>query len=420
MVALFLGVLVLLHRPTPTATLADGRKVTIERVTYGADHRFTVGKWWVRMLKPILGNKWAARRDCYELRFTNAFPTLMVWTSWKQPSYTNSLPLEAMIDAEQGVESRSELVVSRWNDGSPWMPLPESHEPNARVAWLFPNFPRRSETLRLRLYDRDERNVLTQAVEIAFSNPTPQRFPKWTGTPLPVTKENAGVEFVLTNVRPVSNALWRLEFLVRTNGQPDFSWRVGEVTASSASGNLLSTISNLASLPATNLVFNLRGALWPEEPVWRFAAEFCRATDFQPDELWIASDIAVPSRGAPFQITTNVGSHRARVIVFKLESVPQTVPYHPGGLRRNANIHLRFKSGQERLFLVKVTDDQGRAVKTELGFVTSDGLHDFGLLIPRDAKSLNFTFAIRKSRMVEFNVSTPSLLPTNNDPGRTR
>ena len=412
-IALIATLWVIFNREQHAATATDGRKVSIAKVTRGTIHSFTEGRLWVRLLKPLMGARWAARRGCYEVRFTNATPALMVWTHWDGMHETNPLPIEAAIGDAHGTET--ELVLSRWNGQAWWTRSDDPRKNQAYVAWLFKNFPRRSEMLHLHVYDRDERMSPTQAVSIAFSNPVRAKTPLERGRPLPLSVTNAGTVFTLNRLAETSNALWRFDFIVHTNGQPDPSWRIAELTASDPTGNVFGTRSNIAPGAAASLAFALPGALWPDEPVWHFAVEFCRAADFAPSELWHATAIPVPPKGTPFQLSTNLGLATSR-FDFRLESVPLQVPYHLGGVRRNANIFLRLHSPVERLFLLKATDDQGREATIEPGHITPDGLRNFGLVTPREAKSLDFTFAVRKSTVIKFDVLSTSLMRQRGDP----
>jgi hypothetical protein len=393
------------------ATAADGRVITIERVSFGTHHRFTQGKWWVRVLKPIMGARWAALRGCYETRFTNDVPALLVWTRWEAVSRSNTVAVEATIADERGTES--ELVLNRWNavPGS----FGGGSQP-ARVAWLFNNFPRRSNPLRLRIYDRDQRYIPTQAVEIAFSNPARKRISQWQGSELPLTIKTNNTEFVLTSVQQTSNALWRLNFLVRTNGVLDPSWLVGGITALSASGNVLTTRSNLAATAATNLTFHLRGALWPEETVWRFAAEFVRIADFQPGDLWMLTNIAIPHSGTPFEFTTNLTAHSALPINFHLQTIPREPPFRRSGMRGNANIYVQFEDRERQLLLAEAMDDRNRRVQFEVDLGAPRMIYGFGLAIPEGAQAVNLTFALRKFVTVHFHVLSMAFSRTNAPP----
>ena len=394
---------VVLSEGSSAAVTADGRRIAIEKITFGTRHSFTQGKWWVRLLKPIRGERWAVQRGYSDVRITNDVPALMVWTRWEGVHRLNAgVAVEATVLDETGIES--ELVLNRWN-ALPWSLSGGPGPQDGYVAWLFSNFPRRAEKIHLRIYDRDRQYVSTrQAAEIAFSNPARKRIAEWRGSGLPLIITTNNFQFALTSVQPASNALWRFNFVVRTNGQPDYSWLIGGITATSASGNIFGTRSNLATTVATNLSFQLRGALWPEEPVWRFATEFFRAVDFQPNELWTLTNIAIPTRALPFRLTTNFIAHANRQAEFTLESVPSFRP----GVRRNANVSVRFEAADLHLFLLSASDDQGRQIKFEVDRGVPRMVYLFGLAIPAGAQSVNLTFAICRPTVVAFDAATKS------------
>ena len=404
-VFLCLVLFVTLPEGPPVAVAADGRRITIEKITFGTHHSFTQGKWWVRLLKPILGKRWAAQRGCYETRITNDLPALTVWTRWENIDNARPVGIEATILDQRGMES--ELILYRWH----WSKVPHPADPRpyeARVAWLASNYPRRSKALRLRVYDRDRRDAPTQAMEIAFSNPASRRFRDWNGSELPVVITTNNAQFALTSVQRASNALWSFNFVVRTNGQPDHSWIAGGITASSASGNVFSTRSNLAANVTTNIAFQLRGAFWPEEPVWRFAVEFFRVADFQPKETWTLKNIPIPTRTRPHQFTTNLISHGNWPAEFKLESIPLGVPSRPQGIRRNANVHIHFGAPGWHVFLAEATDDQGRQIRVEVDPGAARMVYQFGLAIPAGARSVNLKFAVCQPTIITFGVTGQS------------
>ena len=416
-VALTVGLIAFLvtSGDSPSATTSDGRKVTIEKVTFGTHHSFIQGKWWARLLRPIRGKAWAAQHGCYETRFTNNLPALMVWTSWKGLHRLNArLPVEATVLDENDVES--ELVLSRWN--APPGSLTGGPGPQyGYVAWLFHNFPRRSETMRLRIYDRDIRHGPTQAVEIVFSNANPYRdgkvASKTRGKSLPIERAENGTTFVFQSLQQTSNALWQLNFAAHTNGVSDPSWLVGGMTVSSASGNLLMKRYNLGATSTSNIAFQLPGALWPEEPVWRFAAEFVRIVDFQARDLWTLTNVTIPVRGTPFQFTTNLAAYSDQPLELKLENVARTVPYRPREIRRNANIYVRFEVPDRHLLLLDAKDDQARRIASEVDPGLPRMIYAFGLAIPDGARTVELTFALRRFLLINFDVLSTSLSRTN-------
>jgi len=80
----------------------------------------------------------------------------------------------------------------------------------------------------------------------------------------------------------------------------------------------------------------------------------------------------------------------------------------------NISIHAEPIPKGRRLALVKVVDDQGREVDVQPGTDWGQGENVFGLTIPKDAKLLDCTFALHKSRFVEF-LAKPEFVPPKAD-----
>jgi hypothetical protein len=406
--------MLLTSRP-PFATASDGRSARIEKVTYGTEHSFTArGPVWVRILRPVLGTRWAAVRGSYETRLTSTNPVMVVWTRWSGISGTNPLPLEASIVDAHGTES--ELVVRDWNQTDYWAHTNRFESTNF-LAWMFPNYPRRSDPLRLRIYDRDARNERQRVLEMAFPNPGPRRYRQWPGEPPPITYTNAGVEFTLKSFTQATPSSWNAAFDVRTNGAVDSSWQVGRIYARDATGNFVSTMTNVIAGGHGPAPIALQGTLWPDERAWKISAEFCRAFDFASNECWTTPQIPIrpvtQAWGTNISLT-NVAVNGSTVVLGELES-NISVPL-PRNLRGSVMLTawLLNMSVPSRLFVVSAVDDRQREVQIQPGTrvwiqqtASDDGWHMFSLLPPPESKALQFTFAVRKATPVEFQVANP-------------
>jgi hypothetical protein len=410
-VAISLAVILLLNsRVPPGATAADGRRIRIEKVTFGTQHSFTMGKLWVRVLKPALGTPWAARHGCVEMRFTNAQSGLMVWTKWSGVSATNPLSLEATILDEHGTES--ELVLSRWNqsDGSAHT---NRFDSISYVGWIFRNYPRRSASLSLRIYDRDQQHRKSQAVEIPFRNPAPKHYPRWMGERFPVSRTNEGTVFTLREVTGTA-ATWNARFEVTTNGSPDHSWQVGSIQAHDGTGNSFMTRSNVLSAGSGDPRFQLHGSLWPGENAWRFSVEFCRETDSGTNEVWMTPEMAILPAGISGASITNSSLNGHTVVVIGVFAARHIAPRPAREMPANASVRLRLEPTDNisgRLKLLAAHDDAGREIRHEPGPGISAEHYNYNLWLPAGAKSVRFTFAVRESTMIDFDVAAESLLP---------
>jgi hypothetical protein len=399
-------VLVLRSRTSASATAPDARRVTVEKITYGTKHSFTLGKAWVRVLKPVLGTRWAARHGCVKMQFTNAEPALMVWTRWSGVSITNPLSLEATILDEHGTES--ELVLSRWNE-SDARAHTNRFDSTSYVGWIFRNYPRRSRSLSLRIYDRDTDYRPIPVVQISFPNPAPKRYPRWTGRQAPVSRTNEGAVFTLEEVNG-ADALWNDRFQVTTNGLPDASWQVASLQATDATGNIIGARTNVMANAHLKTVFTLRGALWPDERARRLSVEFCRAFDFSTNELWTTPPLDVlPFTTAAGPITNS--SVNGHIVVVKVFDPGQA--FLLAGSRANgvAWVSLETNPVPACLMLVRAQDDLGREVEHKPVSVTPDHKYVYDLFRPTGGRAVRLTFAVRQSTIIDFDVAAESVLP---------
>jgi len=397
----------LLSARAPTATAADGREVTIERVTYGTDHRFVQGKLWVRLLKPFLGTPWAAQRGCLETRFDSTNPVMMVWTRWTGISGTNPVPLEVSVIDENGTES--ELVNARWNQ-SDWSADTNRSGSTYHVAWMLRNYPRRDGRLRMRAYGRDRRYARVSIVEIAIPNSGPTRHRQWSGHQPPVSVTNNSVEFTLKEFSNIGSNNWNARFEVRTNGQPDSSWQIAGIHATDATGNLVSTRGQVMAATRKEPLIILNGALWRSERAWRISADFCRAFDFRTNEIWTTPQIALPfirTSGTTNLSLTNVVLGCTLVLG---ELHASFNPIDPGraGSRLTLTAWLRDMPAPSRLFLVEAVDDLRQEIMMRQVDSYPVGWHTFSLLAPSHSKTAQFTFAVRRTTPIAFDVANPA------------
>jgi hypothetical protein len=399
LLALLAALLLSVH--APTATAGDGREVTIEKVTYGTDHRFTQGKLWVRLLKPFLGTPWATRRGCFETRLDSTNPVMMVWTRWTGISRTNPLPLEVSIIDENGAES--ELVSARWNQ-SDWWARTNRFESTSRVAWMLQNYPRRDDPLRMRVYERDTKYNPRLVVEIALPNFGPTRHRQWSGRKTPISVTNSGVEFTLKEFRNLATNIWNAQFEVRTNGQPDSSWQIAGLYATDATGNLLSARAEVIAATLHVPVITLNGALWRGERAWKISAEFCRAFDFQPHELWTSPDLASPFTSIPGATNLSLTN-----VVGGCTLVLSGVYSRHYGDRATLTAWFGNMPAASRLFLVDAVNDLRRQIVVQQIASNPVGWHTFSLVVPPDSKTARFTFAVRRTTSVAFDVANPAV-----------
>jgi hypothetical protein len=397
----------------PTIKLADGRQLTIKGVTFGTEHRWVFGKPWAKALAPIIPVPWRSRLGVTVLERKANSPVLMVWVETRNLGPYRFPPSDAAVNDAHGFETEpTRPAVS----GFP--------QPAVSIqGWDFSNFPRHAKTLELKLYQRNRAIQPVLQGRFTIPNPAPQPSPTETAPTLPVSVTNGGVEFTLLSFaieqripdqfRPIGGWItpWSTaKFRVTQQGEPAGLWKVESVQITATSGNIVQSTGFVSVATGTEPVVQFDGALWPEEPAWKLRAEFSRLSNFAPDALWSVPGIAVPK--VPGQTMINT-----QTVIAGIEISAQTLRRYTanglasfGGLLTGAEVTLYVvPPDQGRLSLARAVDDRGRELRHVPGYANHRGAYSFWLELPANSSRIDFTFALRQSRFIEF-VARPTVL----------
>jgi hypothetical protein len=396
--------------------LADGRVVTLAGVTYGTEHRFVQDPPLARILAPILPPAWRTKLGLNAAFHKSDRPTLMVWVMWRGGDANQRELTDAAVFDDHGTECepiRSQATLYLYDP------------PRGAIrGWEFTHFPRRAGMIGLRLYTRGAAYNPDRMAEFQFPNPAPRRYPGWTASPLPITVRAGEWEFSLvkfTTGEPIPDrdkpsrgwvAPWTsAAFRVASNGQPSRAWTVASMELTDATGNTANSYRSAASNLDGQPVFGLSAALWPDEPAWRLKVEFSRIEDFAPDELVSLKGIAAPEPDTHSLIHTQAVVQGATLAGKLLAHL--AAPVSIGNIRAGAELVVSLVPVEGlRLRLVRAADDRGRELRHLPGYADAAGPHNFWLELPSDARALDLTFAVTRSRFVEF-VAKPEFVLTN-------
>lgn len=148
------------------------------------------------------------------------------------------------------------------------------------------------------------------------------------------------------------------------------------------------------------------GNLWPGEEAWKMRIEFSRTADFAPDEILTFKDITVPGATQAIELddTTNIGGTELRLetICGTEAKLPARMQWATESGYINFTIQAKPWTKGERLTLLKIVDDAGREMEVLPHDDWDFGEWVYAFKAPEGAKRLNFTFALHKSRFVEF------------------
>jgi hypothetical protein len=162
---------------------------------------------------------------------------------------------------------------------------------------------------------------------------------------------------------------------------------------------------------ATNGVLEFFGALWPGETAWRLKAEIVRTAGFKPEQLWEVT-VPLPPPGIVTPLTNSWGHDGMNVQLASIGS-PQTE--HPGDFKWVARwwgedkakvyslaLNVDPKPTATRLSVIRCVNQRGDETK-----IAQHGSQDYNnqavFFKPAEgATEARFTFAVQRSRFVEF------------------
>ena len=394
---------------TRTVRLTDGREFTLQAVTLGREHRFLYGKPWVKPLGRWVPKRWFPRLGLVDLRYTTEGPSVMFWGVWRTPASVSPFALsvdDASVSDLGGAESEPiRFQRSALAERGRWV-----------MGWNFASFPRRVNQLGLRLYFRDQTQTPNFAGECRVPNPAFREYPVWNGSTTPVACTNEEGEFILSRLttpqakpegsKPVLGYIGPFSTgacLVARGGQVWDGWEIAAVGLLDATGNAFRKTYLPAAASQSAPGFGFNSVFWPSEQGWKLEVEFARTRDFRPEELWAVPQIAIPDSD---HLTSHPAQRRFEGMTLaglELSLYETAAQSSPTALRHGAiKLTLTPPLPGVRVRLVEIRDDQGRTIRFEPAYVNPSGIYGFNLLLPPGSHSLDCTFAVQKTRLVQF------------------
>jgi hypothetical protein len=384
--------------------LLDGREFAVKAVTFGTEHRYVHASAWARAIEPIIPNRFKSRLGIRTLAYKTEAPTLMVWAHWKFARTNAAINYASVVDRHD-TES-----LSIHHQRASFLPRFE-----AIMGWNFSNYPRRERAFRFRLYPSGN-STSARLAELVIPNPAPTRAAPFDFRPLPQTTVDNGIEFALTEltVGGLMPKQWRLPyrspapwniaaFRITENGNSSPSWKVDSLGLSDASGNQANCRFDSMLASAGEIRCRFTDVLWPDERAYKLTAEFVRTTNFVPEELWTAESVPVPTGRNRVRIAPNIELRGVKITSLEL-SPTVSGPAAAGALRPTAHLLLRTLPPTRgiRPLLSHARDNRGQAVKFEEVSLLQNGTIWFALEISSNASNIDLTFAITRSRFVNF------------------
>lgn len=426
---LLLGVTawLLIQEPAPLQEqrLPDGSVIRLEAVSGGREHRYVGGARWKRLVGPRLPARLPDRMGWRVHAYRSRQPdTLVFWTARRVPPATSAGHLRSAIFDEHGCHMEAFTV----HQGIDLL------EGSVIEAYALPAYPLRGPVIGLRIGLPAGGAGITPPAEFRLPNPTPRSYPRWKAEPLPIAHRDGDKAFALTeltagldgpgpSLRPAAPGAvtWsRASFRVAEAGRPSDGWTVAGLTLSDATGNMVEPDASSQYQHEGQAHFALQGGLCIEEPAWKMRVEFARQKGFQPGELWTVRDVPITRRGTPADPSARFTRHGVTLRLLGITAAGAQPPPDGVIMGDGTTVYVQAPSSIEGLqfTLVRAADDQGRSVAGTRSIVSGSGVHGFGLQAARDARALDLTFALQRSRFAEF-VARPTRLSVRVDRGQS-
>jgi len=419
----FLGWLYLEFGWKHTVRLADGREVTVLAVTYGTNHVFIDGPFWLQPSRRFMSASKALQLGLQVHQRSSPYPSCMVWTRWHWPG-TNGPPRFASVMDRHGVEAQPVFSPEYF---------PSQRKPEALVAWRWENFPHVQSRNLVRFYETDARWEPVLQGEMQIRIPSGSRH-RSNASPPPVRGTNGPLDVTLASLRygeaaPINESRYRglmswpwtrIAFTVREGQQPSSSWSVRSLEAVGESGNhfLLPNFLELTNVSLWTLWspvlqraedridVSFQDVLWRDEPGWKIITEFSRVKDYAPEELVAIPGIAASRTNPPFTTTLQLDTNGVIFQSVTLRGTQQIRRYVRGAYVPNFDLTLGFTSKVERVRvdLARAVDDRGRVLRFGDSQQPWKGKYTAALEIPYDSVKVDLTFAVHPSRFIEFRV----------------
>jgi hypothetical protein len=385
-------------------TLSDGTKLTLIGVTHGKHH--------VAPKIKIAGGR--ARGGAARIDSTN--DTVVVWIEAEhKPNQYPNYQLMVYDKANTACVSTYSRTQSQIKTGVEIQ------------GFMLDAYPRWDRKMVLRVMSYGQRGRQVSKEQFVVSNPARGSFRKWTPDPLPNTQSDGDLDVTLTKLvadaqstlnrgngvtrnDPINKGV-QLDFDIQQKGQAVTNWRPVRAETSDAAGNHVTGWVNDYRQNGEPSVFYQPG-LWPDEPAWKLRLEFSRTSGFSDDEVWTVANVPVqPGSQQDVWNYRNSGGAKSAFaeatvngIHLKLFPAIQFKDQNQGG---GQSVSFTIKADPDpeaqgmRLTLLKVSDDQGHDLQNR-NSSWGGGNYQFGFPNARNAKMLNITLALHKSRFVEF------------------
>ena len=392
--------------------LNDGTKLTLLGVTYGKHH--------VAPKIKVVGGR--ARGNGARIDSPN--DTLVVWIEAEHKP--NQYPNYQLLVSDTADTACDSTYARNQSQLKPGVEI---------QGFMLDAYPRWDRKIMLRVFSYGNGGQRISKEHFVVSNPGRRSFAKWPVEPLPDSQSDGDLTVTLNklvagaqlpynrgNGVPKNDSFNKgvqLDFDIQQSGQTATNWSPVRVVTSDAAGNSLQVRINPNYQNGQSSGYFCQQGLWPDEPAWKLRVEFSRQSGFSDDEIWSVTNLQI-NAGSQQDVQnawnnnfnnsgkSNPAFAETTVNGVHLKLFP-AIRYQDPNNNGDQSVSFSLKAdpdpeaGGMRLTVLKATDDQGHDLQNR-GSSWGSGNYQYQYANARNVNSLNLTFAIHKSRFMEFTV----------------
>lgn len=260
--------------------LPDGSTLTLEQVSYGQQHFFYFeNDWWTRFRRglPRVLQRFAPR-GANMMSTSTGTNGIVFWMSRFDPKLAGGG--RGYVNVRGGsYELRVVDTHGCWQELNGYSSS-TSTKGKLVNAFALSIFPRRQESFKLILRDRNAKDPKQIVAEFDVPNPGPTTHPIWKPEAIPQSRTNGGLEFVLkgwSRGGSYDRVTYYPDYETRVNGEKRTDWVAAGMEYQDASGN------------------NSWQSLCTNEAAWKLETVFRRTekAQFTPQEIWSVTNLPV-------------------------------------------------------------------------------------------------------------------------------
>jgi hypothetical protein len=285
--------------------------------------------------------------------------------------------------------------------------------------WSVPLLPQRAQRLTFTFLAETTPGSWTNLTSFTIPNPLPPR-PEPAADALPVTRAADGLAVTLEHAslghkwdagNPGSGLF--LRFATAQGGRPVDHWRPERLDVLDPLAGPVRLWGEQVPGAPTNTTWRTFFGPWADE-TWRLRLRLSRTADFASEELWTSPLLELPGGTAAvtnlpsFTFTLDGVTARLHSLTPPRGIVPEPLTGHWRDWHEEADVfslwlQLDPPLAGQRITLVRAEDEAGRTLETRAHGWWTGAEAAFGLR-PAGGRAVRLTFALHRSRFVEFNV----------------